>query len=245
MKILQWLLKLAVTAAVTSVCCMVLTFAAVNTYVNMLLDQYHIQRPAGQQLGWGPFLSAMTRQIGGLAAADGSGSGTAAGTGAGAGSGAGAGGGKDLAVSAGGSALTDNGTPEPKSGQTSSPGGSSGTPNSGTKPDTDRKPPDDAVAVWSRQSSSSASSSGSASDDQKIVVSGEDFTKRKEQLSSENKAKIFSMLTTRVPEAEIQKISMLMEDGLTAAELKEVEQILQKYLKPDEYAQLLAMVKGQ
>ncbi|UUZ91329.1 hypothetical protein LJK87_37575 [Paenibacillus sp. P25] len=122
MKILQWSLKLAVTAAVTSVCCMVLTFAAVNTYVNMLLDQYHIQRPAGQRLGWGPFLSAMTRQIGGLAAADGSGSGTAAGTGAGAGSGAGAGGGKDLAVSAGGSALTDNGTPEPKSGQTSSPG---------------------------------------------------------------------------------------------------------------------------
>ncbi|UUZ82530.1 hypothetical protein LJK88_50795 [Paenibacillus sp. P26] len=46
-------------------------------------------------------------------------------------------------------------------------------------------------------------------------MSGEDFTKRKEQLSSENKAKIFSMLTTRVPEAEIQKISMLMEDGLT------------------------------
>ncbi|UUZ82531.1 hypothetical protein LJK88_50800 [Paenibacillus sp. P26] len=36
MKILQWSLKLAVTAAVTSVCCMVLTFAAVNTYVNML-----------------------------------------------------------------------------------------------------------------------------------------------------------------------------------------------------------------
>ncbi|MCZ8517624.1 hypothetical protein O9H85_35945 [Paenibacillus filicis] len=251
MKALQWLLKLAVSAAVTSVCCVALTFVTVNTYVNMLLDQYHIERPAGQQLDWNQFVSGMTRQLGAMTGFSGGSKGpgkAAIGTGAETGSGFGSssgtgtvkssGSGKDLAVS--GLALKDSGK-DPTAVPSSPSGGSttpSGTPNTGT--DAGRKPPEDAVAVMGRQS---VSGTDAPNDDRKIVISSEEVLKRKNQLSSENKAKIFSLLSSRLPEEEIQKISLLMEDGITAGKLKEIEQILQKYLKADEYAQLLNMIQ--
>ncbi|MED4600570.1 hypothetical protein P9314_07610 [Paenibacillus validus] len=225
MKGLKWLMKLAVTAAVTSICCVALTFMAVNTYVDLVLEQLHIQRPATAKIGWGSFFNRFTTTVG-----------------------FGAGGGtnamavdepKDAAVSA---------NVNPDSTETGSKENQSGLPSAGKAERTDPyRVPEDAVAVWGQQSVKelegvSGDESGAA-EDRKVVVSSEEFTKKKEQLSEADKAKVFSLLVSRIPQQDMQTISQLMEDGLTAAEIKELEQLLQKHLKPEEYRDLLALIQ--
>ncbi|MFB0847138.1 hypothetical protein [Paenibacillus oleatilyticus] len=230
---MKWLIgiaKLAVSAAVTSLCCVALTFAAANTYVDLLLDQYHIPRPAGQKIEWSAFMSRFTAQLG-LGAGGGSG-GTAKP--------------KDLAVSvppAGGntSSSSEAGTKErtQTEGKTTAPG-------SGKANDDPYRVPEDAVAVWSRQSGKANSKQDSlAEQDRKVVVSSEEVTKKKEQLSEADKAKIFSLMVSRVPQEDMQTISKLMEDGITAGELKEIERLLQKSLKSDEYKQLMDLIQKE
>lgn len=230
---MKWLIgiaKLAVSAAVTSLCCVALTFAAANIYVDLLLDQYHIPRPAGQKIEWSAFMSRFTAQLG-LGAGGGSG-GTAKP--------------KDLAVSvppAGGntSSSSEAGTKERKQteGKTTAPG-------SGKANDDPYRVPEDAVAVWSRQSGKASSKQDSlAEQDRKVVVSSEEVTKKKEQLSEADKAKIFSLMVSRVPQEDMQTISKLMEDGITASELKEIERLLQKSLKSDEYKQLMDLIQKE
>ncbi|MNI88538.1 hypothetical protein D3C73_1458500 [compost metagenome] len=79
-------------------------------------------------------------------------------------------------------------------------------------------------------------------EDRKVVVSGEEFAKKKDELTQEQKNKIFSVIS-KLPQEDIQYISKLMENGITASELKELEQILQKRLQPEEYADLLKLLK--
>ncbi|MBU7318844.1 hypothetical protein [Paenibacillus oleatilyticus] len=227
---MKWLIgiaKLAVSAAVTSLCCVALTFAAANTYVDLLLDQYHIPRPAGQKIEWSAFMSRFTAQLG-----LGAGGGTAKP--------------KDLAASvppAGGnpSSSSEAGTKErtQTEGKTTAPG-------SGKANDDPYRVPEDAVAVWSRQSGKASSKQDSlAEQDRKVVVSSEEVTKKKEQLSEADKAKIFSLMVSRVPQEDMQTISKLMEDGITAGELKEIERLLQKSLKSDEYKQLMDLIQKE
>lgn len=70
-------------------------------------------------------------------------------------------------------------------------------------------------------------SSMTSEEDRKVVVSGEEFAKKKDELTQEQKNKIFSVIS-KLPQEDIQYISKLMENGITASELKELEQILQK-----------------
>ncbi|MCZ8524067.1 MULTISPECIES: hypothetical protein [Paenibacillus] len=233
MKWMKGLLKLGITAAVTSVCCVALTFLAVNTYVEMLLDQYHIQRPAGQKIDWNGFAGRFSAQLG-------------LGTGGAAGETTLPAKERDLAVAAQPQPNTpSSGSSGTTSGTGGAAGSGAGTPGTegSTAPDPYRKP-DDAVAVWSRQSSSQLQGSEAAQQetDKKVVMSGEEFNKLKDGLSESDKSKVFGMLYNRVPPEEMQKISLLLEDGITAAELKELEQVLQKHLKPEEYTQLLGMI---
>ncbi|WP_426450374.1 hypothetical protein ACP26L_35745 [Paenibacillus sp. S-38] len=232
MKWLKSLVRLGVTATVTSVCCVALTFLAVNTYVDMLLDQYHIQRPAGQKIDWSGFAGRFSAQLGlGSAVSEPSPAG-----------------GKDLAVAAQAQPST---VPDAESGTTSGGGSGSGSgaaPGAGDQRPVDPyRKPDDAVAVWSRQSSSQLQGSQDSGQeaDKKIVMSGEEFNKLKDGLSESDKSKVFGMLYNRVPPEEMQKISLLLEDGITAAELKELEQVLQRNLKEEEYKQLLGMIEKQ
>ncbi|MCR8642981.1 hypothetical protein NV379_09945 [Paenibacillus sp. N1-5-1-14] len=104
-----------------------------------------------------------------------------------------------------------------------------------TSPSPSPAKPDDAVGVWSQISGSESSSSG-------MVMSIEDFAKKKDQMSSEDKMKIFSTIASKVPEKEVQRLSTIVENGITKDEAKEMDTILQKYLKPDEYAELLTIV---
>lgn len=222
MRWMNGILKMVLTAAITSICCIVLTFFTVKTYADFLLDQYHIQRPANQ-LDWNQFMNRLMAQF----TANQQSAGTEPAE-------------KDLAVSVSGNqpAITtetgskDNNSNPPKPADTG-------------KPNQEKKPPEDAVAVWSRQSGQGNGVGNTTSiDDKKVVVSSEEVTKRKEQMSEGNKAKVFSLLASRVPQAEIQKISQILEDGITAEELKELQQIVKTYLTPDEYKQLLDLIEA-
>ncbi|WP_159888085.1 hypothetical protein [Paenibacillus puerhi] len=232
MRGLKWLAKLAVSALVTAGCCVAFTFMAVNTYVDLILEQLHIERPASAKIEWGPFVSRLAGGIGPVADAARGGRDMAEG-----GSGSGTDKKQELAVAA-------NGTPD----STKAGTGSHQKDAAGKPPAAQSDPyrvPEDAVAVWSRQTgqSGTAATTDAAEEERRVVVSGEDFAKKKDQLSDQAKGKIFSTLVSRVPPEDMQHISRLMEDGLTAAEMKEVENILQKHLKPEEYRDLLAIIE--
>ncbi|MBP1153282.1 MULTISPECIES: hypothetical protein [unclassified Paenibacillus] len=211
MKWMSWMLKLGISAVVTSLCCVVMTFLAVNAYVNVLLDQYQIQRPGNQKMEWSRFVNRFTAQLGiGMNEEEDKKT-------------------KDLAVSAKESPSTSSATGTNKSG--------GGSPGSQDLVDPYRVP-EDAVAVWNRQSEQAEL----PEEERRVVVSSEEFAEKKEQLSEENKAKIFSILISRLPQEEMQRISVIMEDGITAAELKELQQLFQAHLKPGEYQQLQSLI---
>lgn len=259
MKGIEWLVKLVLSALITSAVCIASTFWAVSTYADMILTQYNLKSAVGAAPGWSQFVAHLSKQAAGFQLF---GQGTGAPDQGSAANKSGAS--TDRAVA--GAIDADGGTDPLKPSETGATGGStSGTDSSTTKGSgsTGKKPPEDAVAVFGHQNGQSSGSgsglsqdavagSGSSSglgsagteDSKRIVVSGEEFTKKKEQLSNEEKNKIFNMLVTRVPQTEMQTISRLMEDGITAAELKQIEQLLQTYLKPEEYTQLLGMIKA-
>lgn len=214
MKWMSWMLKLGVSAVVTSLCCVVMTFLAVNAYVDVLLDQYQIQRPGNQKIEWSRFVNRFTAQlgIGMYEEADEKP--------------------KDLAVSANESPSTSSASGTKKS------GGDSADSADSQAPADPYRVPEDAVAVWSRQSEQTEL----PEEERRVVVSSEEFAEKKEQLSGENKARIFSILISRVPQEAMQRISVIMEDGITAAELKELEQLFQAHLKPEEYQQLQSLI---
>jgi len=249
MKGLQWLVKLVLSAVITSAVCIASTFWAVSTYADMLLEQYNLKSAVSATPNWSQFTSQMGKQVAGWFGPGTSSSPSQRKVASNAPK-------SDSAADIPTTGTIDSGTSTtnpsaPNGSGTTDGNNSSSDPSSSTPKDggsTTKKPPEDAIAVFGHQSGQAQSDktgSGiiSGEDSKKIVVSGEEFTKKKEQLSNDEKNKIFNMLVTRVPQKEIQTISSLMEDGITAAELKQIETILQQYLKPDEYAQLLAMIK--
>lgn len=71
-----------------------------------------------------------------------------------------------------------------------------------------------------------------------IVVSPDAISKSKEQLSKGKKEQIFTTLIKKLPQEEWQRLSTLMEGGLTSGEVLEVEQILAKHLNDKEYKEM-------
>lgn len=100
--------------------------------------------------------------------------------------------------------------------------------------------PEDALPVWN---DASASTSRQDSMQKKLVMSADDLAKKKDQLSAEDKQRILSILA-KLPADEMQKISLWMEEGITEDELKQMEELVQKRLKPEEMAQLTALLKN-
>lgn len=242
MRGLTWLIKLVLSALITSVVCIASTFWVINTYVDMVLEQYQLKSTVQSTPNWSQLVDRLTKQLSLAVGAPKVDSRSAALGEKGAA--------PTKPVSGAVKEEADTLQSGSQAGGTSTGTGGSGsstTPSVKEGSPADKNPPEDAIAVFGHQSKSSGSSAGSsaASDaDKRVVVSSEEFTKRKDQLSNEEKNKIFNLMVTRVPQDEMQRISQLMEDGITASELKEIEQILQKYLKPDEYNQLLGMIKA-
>lgn len=75
-----------------------------------------------------------------------------------------------------------------------------------------------------------------------LVMSAEEFNEKRKQLTDEDKMEIFSIMITRVPQEEFQRLSLMLEEGITEAEAKELEDVINAYLHKEEVARLLAIL---
>ncbi|MCI1776707.1 hypothetical protein ACI2LM_10110 [Paenibacillus lautus] len=227
MKWMKWLLKISLTAILVSTLTIVTTGIVVNAYIQSVLSSFNIQLEA-EPMGVGGIVKSML----------GVGSGT-----------------KPDAGSV--NAAKDNPQlGEDQGAADNEPGSAAGTEtNGGAKEDeatssgptgtsgetsNDEEAPDNSLPVMGTNTTESG---GSSLEDQEIVMTPGDIVDRKDRLPTEEKEEIFTMLMNKLPQSEMQKISEAMEDGLTAAELAEIEQGISKYLNPEEFDKLITMLK--
>lgn len=244
MKWLSWLMKICATALVVTVISLYTTWTVVQTYLTKVLDHYQLsagiekvefsdllasigsdlnimKQPASKQSNsqaeQGKVVSAVVQPSDG-----GKSTGKTGGD----------------AVPANQSGTTDN--------SVSNPGKAGGT---GTNSQSNDYPViEDALPVWSQSSSSQAQQQGSQQSQkeelgQKTVVSAENLSSTKDRITNEDKMKLFSLLISKLPPAEVQTISTLMEDGITQQELLEMNAIIQKHLSTDEYNQVVTILE--
>ncbi|SFL97764.1 hypothetical protein SAMN03159341_11340 [Paenibacillus sp. 1_12] len=237
MKLIQVMIKLIVSMMITSIVCVVCTFTVMNAYIDMVLDQYQLKSSAMTAPSWSQFIAHLGKQAEGFHLfAEGKNDTRSEGTNLNNRTGTTQDTPPNDAIAVFGQQGTDK-----KTENKVNTGGSAAEAGTGLS-----KPSAGAVSEASPNSLSSGLKVDGSTDlgsGGKVVVSGEEFTKKKEQLSNEDKNQIFKLLLTRVPQTEIQHISSMMEDGITASELNEIEKILKNYLKPEEYSQLLGMIK--
>jgi hypothetical protein len=244
MKLLRWLAKLAVSSALICGFSLFSAWYVVNLYVEQLMKQFQIA-DIGKRVQFSDVLARLTEELNIVKPkADES---------------------KNRLDQPAASTVVQGSSPN--GGEGNQPAGERQSQD-GSRPDgkssnTEEKVPEDAVAVWSRtsnnagsgtntdksvNSSSNSSTKGSNSGVESgglndMVLTMQDFVKKKEAISSQDKMKIFSILTSKLPPAELQKISGIVEDGITSEELKEVDATLRTYLSQDEYNQLLDIIK--
>jgi hypothetical protein len=98
--------------------------------------------------------------------------------------------------------------------------------------------PDDSVSVWNQTSNESEQEKTTTDKQKNLVMSAEQFTKKKDQISEVDKVKIFTLLATRLPQSEFQQISTYVEDGVTEQEWLDIQSIVEQYVNPEEYKEL-------
>ncbi|MFF2911525.1 hypothetical protein [Paenibacillus sp. NPDC057934] len=120
---------------------------------------------------------------------------------------------------------------------------SSPLPAGSDKP-AEEKVPEDALPVMGQAASGStdAQNQGGSALDQQLVMTPEAMRDLKDNLPSAEKVNIFNILMNKLPQEEMQKISAAMEDGLTEAEVKELQAVIAKYVDPKEYDELMKML---
>ena len=217
MKLLTWLSKIVIRTVLITSITMFTTWYVVNMYVEDIFRQY--QLPAmGKKIQFGEFASRLAEELNIVKGKDG---------------------GKKAALGDT-PATTPSPTPSPN------PSGAFPSPSSSPNPndqqpvggisslggvDTSTRNQDDAIAVM-------GSARTEESEKKELVMSTEDFAKKKEALSSDDKMKIFSLVVAKLPQNEVQTLSAILEDGITTQELEEVNTTLKKYLSDKELTQL-------
>lgn len=83
---------------------------------------------------------------------------------------------------------------------------------------------------------------GGAGQAGEALVTTEEMTAAKEQLSEDDRNKLFAILVSKLPQEEWQTISGYVEGGLTGTELMDVQQIVAKYLNDAEYDELMEIL---
>jgi hypothetical protein len=99
---------------------------------------------------------------------------------------------------------------------------------------------DPAVPVFNNDYEANQSSSSRQKDT--VVMSAEEFNEKRKKLTNQDKTAIFSIVVAKLPQQELQKMSLLLEDGITEEELGDLENVMNAYLHQDEVAQLLAIL---
>ena len=102
--------------------------------------------------------------------------------------------------------------------------------------------PENALPVIGQSIESSNQTGGSAGKKDQLVMSLEDFSNKKEKMGQEDKMKVFTLLANRIPERELQQMTSYIENGINLEEMSKIEEIIYKYLKPQEVDQLLSIL---
>ncbi|GAB6990980.1 hypothetical protein [Paenibacillus pini] len=225
--IMQWLLKTVLVVVLISGMTLLTTGLVVNAYVQSILTTFNIKLE-GQTPGLGSIMQGM---FGFGKQKD-----------------------KDMTTDPKDTASNEKstGTVQGSSSSDRSSGtGSSSTTDQG-KSDTSgekvekEKVPENAVPVMGQGVSESESvdsqGTGTAQDEQ-VLISPEDMSKKKQELTAQEKKTIFTMLITKLPQQEIQAISSEMEGGLTEEELKNIESTIAQYLNAEEYESLKKLLE--
>ncbi|WP_308636963.1 hypothetical protein [Paenibacillus silvisoli] len=84
--------------------------------------------------------------------------------------------------------------------------------------------------------------SGAVSGDDEVAMSTEELNAAKSQISDADKEQLFEVMMTKLPQEAWQKISTLMEEGLTDSEMTQVQQLLAQHLDREEYDKMLTIL---
>lgn len=80
-------------------------------------------------------------------------------------------------------------------------------------------------------------------EEEALVMTPGDLVDRKDELNTQQKQEILSMLMNKLPAEDMQMISTAMEGGLTEKELQDIQQVIAKRLTNEEYTKLMEMLK--
>lgn len=80
-------------------------------------------------------------------------------------------------------------------------------------------------------------------DGTETAVTTDEIEATKQGMSEEDKAVLFEMLMTKLPQESWQQISAYMEEGLTEQELTSVQQIMAQHLDTSEYEKMMGILK--
>lgn len=235
MKWLGWILKLCVTIVAVSLLTVATTGYIVNSYIQSLMSSYNLPM-TGQAPGFGGIVKGMLG-FGGAAGhvdqaegqGDQNGSDSVTDTGSGK-----AGDESDGASGRGGSSNGTSDGPAPENG--GNPADGNGTGVNETDADTDA--PEDALPVMGGMSGGEA-----LGEDQKVVVTPDDLVAKKQELPDQQKEEIFAILMKKLPQEDMQILTVALEGGLTEAEMINIEQMLSKHLDKTEYAKVMELLK--
>ncbi len=75
-----------------------------------------------------------------------------------------------------------------------------------------------------------------------LVMSAQEFNEKRKKLTNQDKSAIFSIVMTKLPQTELQKMSLLLEDGITEEELADLVDVMNAYLEQEEVEKLLAIL---
>jgi hypothetical protein len=230
-KLINWLTKIIIQTMLIAGLTVYLTWVTVHTYVDKLLSKYHLDS-AESKIGFSDFLSQMSDSL------------------------------NILKPSRLNNQASEK-TPEPA--QAAKPTEeplrqilpdpviteipATGNPEGTTSPKPEPAPSDaaatgaekaadDSVSVWKQTGNASKQEQSKTDKQKQLVISAEEFTKKKDQITDTDKVTIFTLLATHLPQTEFQQISTYVEDGVTEQEWADIQQIVEQYLKPEEYKEL-------
>lgn len=219
MKLLAWIGKMAVTAALLSAISVYTTYYAVNSYVGNILQKMNIAAE-GPGFDLGNFLSTLSNQMHTLSMGE-------------------------SVQSQSSNQNQQAGEQEKPKAEAPTSGQDPASLNEAQQPQATgtngTEPGGDTVAVFGQNVDQAGNAS--TQQDQHVAVTTEQLQQKKEKITNEDKMKIFSILVAKLPQDEMQRISGYMEDGITDGELKDIQLIMEKYLAENEYRELIEILK--
>ncbi len=102
---------------------------------------------------------------------------------------------------------------------------------------------DDQTANGGDGAGANSGSAGGEIDGTETAMSTEELSEVKQQMSDEDKQKLFALLMNKLPQNTWQTISQYVENGLTEQELTTIQQIMAQHLDKEEYEQMMTILK--